>query len=229
MMPPTKGETHESKAVMARKRMHEELYKATWNRVVGALKHNETALYNTERQLIDDGFVQPMELTTTPSKSKLLSICDGPSDKTTTNSGAAAAPTAAVGVAASVASSTDGDALLDWDDTPFSRNKTTFDDLGPRILEELLEMISPIAMSRGNLNNLRERGQRVVTNDKLWQLLEYGCNIQPSDPIEPIYRSKRGVGQYVKQKYLHSGEGRLHNVPLPINFEAPYAHGRLVY
>ena len=85
-------------------------------------------------------------------------------------------------------------------------------------------MISPIAMSRGNLNNLRERGQRVVTKDKLWQLLEYGCNIQPSDPTEPMYRSKRGVGQYEKQKYLHSGEGRLHNVPLPINFEVSRAY-----
>ena len=92
-------------------------------------------------------------MTTTPQTQKALVIYDFPSAFKPTKAGSIAARTDGAAEAPG-ASSSGGDGPHGWDEALFDRNKTTFDDLGPRFLEVVLELISLVAMWMGELEQL---------------------------------------------------------------------------
>ena len=206
---------HLSVGAKLRKRMNDAYDKATLGRVVDVLRTKRDLLCKVERDLINDGHLEPIENPSfSPRDKSQLALLDRGDDDD-----GPALPASCSGAAASSADRTPTGRFDHFEELPFDRYHSTFEALGVKLLMRVLEIVEPVSCSAGNISRMRERGQRLVSKASVLQLVEYGFRIRRADTIDNGMRNARATARYLVERYEAEPKKRLHDVRLPINWE----------
>ena len=226
-MAPIRGESAQDKAQKLRARYLEIKQKASYQRVMMCLKQKPSPVAEVEKQLVDDGHLEPEEMCFTPVRNRIkgkqnvgdrtLAICDGAlAGMGTATSTSAATCSAALEALVGCEDMDDGqmDVLAD---KRLDGNVTCYGDLTVEIFKAILSRCEPAACSEQNLRGYVRRGERHVNLDKCRKLVELGTGLEINATIDPQFRSKTAVINHAVDVYKSQAVRRLRGIALPLD------------
>lgn len=174
------------------------------SRVVQVLKDNKQVLYDTESQMIQDGHLEPIDMTPR-KKSEVKAIKDGVADDSK------AAPTA------------EDSEAEDDDDKEFNRNQNNYGMISAALWGRAFRKCDPRIFTKANIRAMTTRGQRAVTMKTMQDLAECLLDVVNDDTIDMAHRTKAKFILHVVNLYVKKGNRGSH-MAMPVKYEkdGPY-------